>query len=437
MNTKLYTKLLNFRSHSRSQTQIVFRDWLRGMINKMPNTHTYVDDYGNLYVTKGNTDIFNCVVAHLDINQSVQHHAKVYIADDWIIGIDMSTGQQIGVGHDDKAGVYFAIQALLKYDNLKVFFPLDEEAGLIGTSHCDVEFFTNVGFMVQLDRRGSSDISDYTNGVTVVTNDTKDLLNKTLNKYGYKFTSCMCTDVGDLVYVTDIQGVNISCGYYNEHSESEVLSISQYMNAEAFAFEVLDKMEGKKHTINASKHGKYGFGSYGGYSDYSDYGDKYGGLSGYNYADYRSKKSKTIPMSPRNFDGYDDDFYDEYYGEPIHLTSDKNQIVSNGWDYSGDPLSRDYDEQMDVFMDCYSNSDYNNVADYPDYMIIAAIDEIVSEIQELPLDKKLEEYEYLSYQLDIMIDYYYRNLEAEKEDITRRIDSILVQMEDYPSEFNF
>ena len=305
MDIKLYTKLLNFRSYSYSKTQIFFRDWLRARVSKIPGVSTEIDDYGNLYVTKGTTDIYNCVIAHLDINQDKCNNAKVVVVDDWIIGVNSATGEQVGLGHDDKAGVYFALQALHKYKNIKLFFPLDEEAGLIGTSKCDLGFFSDVGFMVQLDRRGKSDISDYTNGNVVVTDDTKKLLHSTLKKYGYGFCRCMCTDVGDLVYYLDIQGVNISCGYYNEHFDDEKLSISQYDNAQDFAFEVLNKMAGEFHRIEQPK---YEVPSY----------------SKSNYFDARN------PANARVFtDGWDD-ITDEDERAAYEMTSDEYYAMKYG-----------------------------------------------------------------------------------------------------------
>lgn len=276
MDIKLYKKLLNFRSYSKSKEQIVFRKWLRNYVEKnIPNTTTKVDSYGNLYVTKGtDAEVVNCVVAHLDINQKVRHNVKVVQVNDIIFGFDTMTGRQCGVGHDDKAGVYFALQALQKYDNLKVFFPLDEEVGCIGTSKADLSFFHNVGFMVQLDRNGYGDISEYTNSIDVVTEETKSELAHILDEYNYDWEYCVYTDVGELVDALGIQGVNISCGYKNEHSDEEILRISWYENAELFAFALLEQTEGKVYKIDVSLqynnyyNKSYGARDYGGYDDY-------------------------------------------------------------------------------------------------------------------------------------------------------------------------
>lgn len=256
MNVNFYKKLLSFRTHSRTEAQIIFRDWLRNYIHEnYKGIQSDTDKYGNLYIQKGNADTLNCVIAHLDINQKTKSdNIFITTVDDWILGIDRDTGNQIGLGHDDKAGVYFALQALKQFDNIKVFFPLDEEVGLVGTRACELGFFHNVGFMVQLDRRGSSDISNYTNGNDVLTKETKEELQKICDKYGYKFARCISTDVGNLVERLEKQGCNISCGYYDEHSDREVLNIKEYDNAQRFAMEVLKQTDGKTYIIEKKKY---------------------------------------------------------------------------------------------------------------------------------------------------------------------------------------
>ena len=115
MNVQFYKKLLSFRTYSKSETQIEFRDWLRVFLHKnFENIETKIDQYGNLYVEKGKADVVNCVVAHLDINQRTKSD-NIYIANigEWILGIDKDTGLQIGLGHDDKTGVSLPLKLLV------------------------------------------------------------------------------------------------------------------------------------------------------------------------------------------------------------------------------------------------------------------------------------------------------------------------------------
>ena len=244
-NKKLYKKLLNFRSHSGSQSQEDFRDWLGDYIyENYKDVLIETDNYGNLYVTKSKSSqsTLNCVIAHLDINQSVKtENFSVVEAGDFIVGINNDTGHQIGLGHDDKTGVYFALKALSKFDNIKCFFPLDEEIGCKGSRESNDEFFENVGFMVQLDRRGYNEISQYTNGHSTVTSKTKLILAPILARYNFIWADTISTDVGVLIQKYGIQGTNISCGYMNEHRDNETLNVLRYETCEKFAMSILSK----------------------------------------------------------------------------------------------------------------------------------------------------------------------------------------------------
>lgn len=264
MNKKLYKKLLGFRSHSYSAAQIAFRDWLEAyIVANYTNVEVQIDTYGNMYVTKSTSEqeYVNCVIAHLDINQSVRTSSFTIVeAGNYIVGMNNETGKQIGLGHDDKVGVYFALKALEKFPNIKVFFPLDEEVGCIGSRRSVSEFFDNVGFMVQLDRRGYSDISQFTNGYATVTDSTKLELDHILSKHNFHWINTMSTDVGVLIQDYSIQGTNISCGYTNEHKDDENLHVLRYDASEKFALDILKYTDGDyfympvtvKKTVNTS-----------------------------------------------------------------------------------------------------------------------------------------------------------------------------------------
>lgn len=257
MNKKLYKKLVSFRSHSNTIVQIEFRNWLAEYIlEHYENVFVEYDEYGNLYVTKNPDAVstLNIVVAHLDINQKTYtDDFTVVEAGDFIVGMNNETGKQIGLGHDDKVGVYFALQALKRFRNIKCFFPLNEEIGLLGTKASDPEFFQDGGFFLQLDRRGYSDISEFTNGHDTVTMSTKKEFAKILAKYNFHWTKTVSTDVGHLIQEHGIQGTNISCAYMNEHTEDETFNVLRYKTCEKFAMEILKLTDGKQYGMFIDK----------------------------------------------------------------------------------------------------------------------------------------------------------------------------------------
>lgn len=233
--------LLNFRTYSQSKMQDVFVEYLSNYF-KAAGTTVTTDSYGNLYVTKGNSKVYPCVVAHTDINQSERVKPQVIQTKEWIFGFDNSLGEQCGIGADDKVGVYFAVHMFDLFDNIKLFFPKDEEIGLIGTSSADKSFFQDCSMLVQLDRRSlSNDLCTYTNGIEVCSEEFTKAAEPVLKKYLYTTARGICTDIGGIkkFETVDCVAMNISCGYINEHMDNEVISIPHFENALNFGFEIL------------------------------------------------------------------------------------------------------------------------------------------------------------------------------------------------------
>ena len=69
-------QLLEMRTYSKDPIQDVFITRLENHFKEL-GASTYKDNYGNLYVTKGNAEIYPCVVAHTDINQQRRNNVKI------------------------------------------------------------------------------------------------------------------------------------------------------------------------------------------------------------------------------------------------------------------------------------------------------------------------------------------------------------------------
>ena len=152
------------------------------------------------------------------------------------------------MGADDKNGVYFGLHCLKTMDNIKLFISTGEECGCLGTQEADMDFFKDCSFLIQLDRNSNkNDVSDYTNGVEVVSLEFEKYSKKILNKHGYSYATCMYTDVGELcVQGVGICAVNVSAGYFREHFDDEVTSIPHFINALAFGEDLINHMRHKK-----------------------------------------------------------------------------------------------------------------------------------------------------------------------------------------------
>jgi hypothetical protein len=235
------TMLLDMRTYSKSTLQDKLISKLDEHFTSLGG-RTTKDKYGNLYVTKGKAEFYPCVVGHTDINQRKRENVKVMTAYPWIFGFDTDRAEQAGIGADDKVGVYFAVHMFDLFDNIKLFFPKDEEIGLIGTSQANKTFFTDCSMLVQLDRNSyNNDLITYTNGITVCSDEFVEAAKPIMDKYMYTKGNGSCTDIGGLKKLDTVNCVamNVSCGYINEHSCEEVISIPHFENAINFGYELL------------------------------------------------------------------------------------------------------------------------------------------------------------------------------------------------------
>lgn len=214
--------------------------WLVNLIGEIDGVDVSHKD-GNIYCTKGVAEYYPTVVAHYDTAQGYHKGLQIFKTDDWMFGFDNATGEQCGLGLDDAVGICFAIQMLKMMPVCKVFLPCGEERGLVGTNRCDMSFFDNSLVVTQLDRRSyTTDFIKFTNGVQVWNPDHLDLIKPLMKKYGYKTSDGTATDVGGLRRRgLKVSSHNLSCGYFNEHSNSEVASVSLMINAFSFAYEML------------------------------------------------------------------------------------------------------------------------------------------------------------------------------------------------------
>lgn len=225
MNTNLDRRLLKklYAIHSPSGKEDKMISFLVSYIKSLPgDIKLGKDNYGNLYVWKGESETYPCIVAHLD--QVQRTHSKDFKAietRDIIFGYSPGNHQFEGLGADDKNGIFIALEALRKYDCLKVVFFKEEETGCQGSSKCEMKFFDNCRFVIQCDRRGNSDL--------ITTIGCTDLCSEQFirdidpEKWGYKEEHGMMTDVETIKEKgLSVSAVNISCGYYNPHTDEEI-----------------------------------------------------------------------------------------------------------------------------------------------------------------------------------------------------------------------
>ena len=138
-----------------------------------------------------------------------------------------------GLGADDRAGC-LAILEILKYGlRPHVILTTDEEVGGLGANALAAKPcpFRDLRYMIELDRRGKNDCVFY------------DCESKPFMEYvetfGFKTAIGSFSDISMLCGSWQVCGVNLSIGYYNEHTHKEVLFLNSMYNTIARVIKML------------------------------------------------------------------------------------------------------------------------------------------------------------------------------------------------------
>lgn len=184
----------------------------------------FVDTYGNVYATKGNAEYVPCVIAHIDTVHNIDE--MVINQEENMLYATNADGKDIGIGGDDKNGVFIALRLFEEFDNLKVAFFVSEEIGCIGSKHSDDEFFKNVGYVIQFDAPEDYMITHYCDGTKIFDENGEfyTIAGPIIHNYfgdAMRLFKHPYTDVSIMKRKYDFSCINLSCGYYNMHSKFE------------------------------------------------------------------------------------------------------------------------------------------------------------------------------------------------------------------------
>ena len=256
---ELLKQLYKIHSPSGSEKKLrkFIKDWIR---RNVPDAHYEVDNIGNLYVVKGESDTYPCIVAHMDqVQKEHSHDFQVVETKDILFGFSLKNVELQGLGADDKNGIWIALKCLKKYPMMKCAFFVGEEIGCIGSSKCDMTFFTDCRYVLQCDRRGSSDLIPNVGGWTELCS--KDFLEAIgYEAFGFKTTTGMMTDVEALKNRgLAVSCLNVSVAYYRPHSDEEYTVKSELRNTLAFVEHIIETcQETYPHEEEMGYYGKMG-----------------------------------------------------------------------------------------------------------------------------------------------------------------------------------
>ena len=230
-----------FCIHSKSGREGKIRKFIWNWIkHNVPDAKIVCDKPGNLYVTKGKSETYPCIAAHMD--QVQERHSKDFIAyeaEDIILGFSPKRKEQQGLGADDKVGLWIGLMCLQKFDSLKLVFFVEEEVGCRGSDKADMDFFKDCRFVIEPDRRGHEDLITQIGWATLCSDEfLKDIGYK---KFGYKETEGMMTDIETLKENgLEVSCINLSCGYYEPHSDKEFVYKPAVSNCLAFVEHIIE-----------------------------------------------------------------------------------------------------------------------------------------------------------------------------------------------------
>ena len=243
----------------------VTQETLRGILYKFLKKHyknvTFDNDF---LVAEG--DIPIALIAHMD---TVFKQPASEVFYDRKKNVMWSP---TGLGADDRAGVYAIIQIINAGYRPHIIFTTDEEKGCLGArtlSYLPCPF-KDLRYMVQLDRRNSNDCVFY--------DCANDEFEKYIESFGFVTAWGSFTDICELAPYWGVAAVNLSIGYRDEHSTSEILFVGQMLDTIEKVKKMLSVENPPAFQYMENPHYFYGF----------DYGYEYGD---FDYGKFLTKDS--------------------------------------------------------------------------------------------------------------------------------------------------
>lgn len=249
-----------------------------------------------------------------------------------------------GIGGDDRCGVYMILE-IVKTHKCSVLFCEDEESGCIGSGLFAKSKYINelnVNYMIELDRKGRNDAVFYEC-------DNPDFEEFVTEDGFFETDFGSYTDICELMPKSKIAGVNLSCGYYEQHTKNEYVVFEEMLELIEETKKLIDKPVEKPFEFIEREHsyrgyyggyyGNYGYGD-GWYDDYDGWGWKY------NYKETKNYTSNNGVL--RSLDEPDVKLWCVYY-------------FYEG-DYEFTILKGETEEEITLdFLRCYDDIPYKNI----------------------------------------------------------------------------
>jgi hypothetical protein len=217
MNEKDFKIFEQFVKMSQPALKKVMSRWLKEHYTKVVETKDYIYAEGDIPIA---------LAAHMDTVFSKPVEDLFYDTR------KNAMWSPEGLGADDRAGVFAIYNILRSGLRPHVLLSTDEEKGCLGAAElsklpCP---FEKLNYIIQLDRRGTNDCVFYDC-------DNPEFV-KYVEEFGFVEAIGSFTDITHYCPAWGVAGVNLSVGYMNEHSYSEIL----YVNVLYATIEKVKKM---------------------------------------------------------------------------------------------------------------------------------------------------------------------------------------------------
>lgn len=259
---------------------------LKVMKKYLEKKYENVISTGDFIIAVG--DIPIALVAHLDTVFSVPPTDIYYDRNKNVMWSPQ------GLGADDRAGVFAIAQIVKKGYKPTVILTTDEEIGGVGAAKMVSAFPnspTDLKYIIELDRQGSNDCVFYSC-------DNPDF-EEYVENFNFVTNFGSFSDISIICPAWKIAGVNLSIGYYNEHSKIETLNIGQMFNTIKQVQKMLDSAETANHF--EYKELKYNF-SYFNTDNLLDDWDPSFGISKNEWAKFMNPQIKCNKCGEYDFD---------------------------------------------------------------------------------------------------------------------------------------
>lgn len=221
----------------------------------LPGFYTFIPGEGPLLL-----------VAHVDTvrHQQMKPDELVYSK-----GVYRTAGKE-PLGADDRAGVYAIHRLMDATAKPHILLTDGEESGGFGVRRFIEDkvlepYLDGITLMLEFDRFGADEAVTYSGSLPQYIEDY-------LESFGWRTGYGSYTDIATLIDSYAIPGVNLSVGYYDQHTGSETLVRDVLEMTIKRALDMINDPPTEKHQQEARVYSKYGYGKRDNYGHYGSGG---------------------------------------------------------------------------------------------------------------------------------------------------------------------